>query len=275
MPAISRVTSLWPTRDEAREAAPAAARGTLIGLVLGLLPGGGALLSSFVAYTAEKRLSRTPARFGQGAPAGVAAPEAANNAGAQTAFVPLLTLGLPSNAIMALLAGAMLVQGIIPGPRIMTNQPELFWGVIASMWIGNLMLLVINLPLIGLWVQLLKLPYRLLYPSILIVSAIGVYSVNYRAFDVYLGRLVRAARIPPAQMALRAGAAHPRLRARADDGGIFPPHAAHFRRQLFRFRGAPDQPDAAHRRHPSAGGGRAPRHQEDAADRLCRMKSRN
>lgn len=164
-PSIAPVGSLWPTREEARAAAPAILRGSLVGLVLGMLPGGGALLSSFVAYMFEKRLSRMPERFGRGAVEGVAAPESANNSGAQTAFVPLLTLGLPSNAIMALMAGALLIQGIIPGPRIMIKQPDLFWGVIVSMWVGNVMLLIINLPLIGIWVQFLKIPYMVLYPT--------------------------------------------------------------------------------------------------------------
>jgi TctA family transporter len=186
VPSIAPVGSLWPNREEIRRAAPATVRGTVIGLLLGLLPGGGALLSSFVAYLAEKRVSRTPERFGKGAVEGVAAPESANNSGAQTAFVPLLTLGLPPNAVLALMVGAMQVHGIIPGPRIMTQQPELFWGVISSMWIGNLMLLVINLPLIGIWVRLLKTPYHILYPCILVVSAIGVYSVNLNIFDVYV-----------------------------------------------------------------------------------------
>ena len=183
------IGSLWPTRAEARRAAPAAARGTLIGLFLGLLPGGGALMSSFVAYSVEKRLSGKTGDFGNGDPAGVAAPEAANNAGAQTAFLPLLTLGLPSNAVMALMTGAMLIHGIIPGPRIITSQPDLFWGLIASMWIGNLMLLVINLPLVGLWVQMLKIRYRHLYPIILIVSLVGIYSVDYSVTHVYLTAL--------------------------------------------------------------------------------------
>ncbi|MCA0423441.1 MAG: tripartite tricarboxylate transporter permease [Proteobacteria bacterium] len=180
------IGKLWPTRAEARRAAPAAARGTLIGLFLGLMPGGGALMSSFVAYSLEKRISGKTGDFGNGDPAGVAAPEAANNAGAQTAFLPLLTLGLPSNAVMALMTGAMLIHGIIPGPRIISNQPTLFWGLIASMWIGNLMLLIINLPLVGLWVQMLKIRYRYLYPIILIVSLVGIYSVEYSVMHVYL-----------------------------------------------------------------------------------------
>jgi TctA family transporter len=146
-------------------------------------------MSSFVAYALEKRVSGKNGDFGNGDPAGVAAPEAANNAGAQTAFLPLLTLGLPSNAVMALMTGAMLLQGIVPGPRIISSQPELFWGLIASMWIGNLMLLVINLPLVGIWVKLLKIKYIYLYPLILIVSLVGIYSVDYSEFHVFLTAL--------------------------------------------------------------------------------------
>jgi putative tricarboxylic transport membrane protein len=185
-PVLNRITSLWPTAEETKQATPAALRGTFIGLFLGLLPGGGALLSSFMAYTVEKRLSKTPEKFGTGMPQGVASPEAANNSGAQTAFLPLLTLGIPSNAIMALMVGAMMVHGIVPGPRIMTSQPNLFWGLIASMWVGNLMLLVINLPLVGIWVQLLKLRYAYLFPTILTVSIVGIYGVEFTTFDVYL-----------------------------------------------------------------------------------------
>ncbi|HEX6980844.1 MAG TPA: tripartite tricarboxylate transporter permease [Alphaproteobacteria bacterium] len=180
---------LWPTREEARAAAPAALRGTAIGAVLGVLPGGGALLSAFAAYTIEKKLARDPSRFGNGAVEGLASPEAANNAGAQTSFIPLLTLGIPFNPVMALMIGAMTVFGITPGPGVITNQPELFWGVVASMWIGNLMLVIINLPLIGMWVQLLKVPYRLLAPSILLVCSIGVYSLNNSPFEVGLAAL--------------------------------------------------------------------------------------
>jgi len=185
-PAAARVAGLWPTRAEAREAAPAALRGTLVGAVLGVLPGGGALLSSFAAYALEKKLARDPGRFGQGAVAGVAAPEAANNAGAQTSFVPMLALGIPPNAVMALMIGAMAIHGIVPGPQVMTREPGLFWGLIASMWVGNLMLVVINLPLIGLWVSLLRVPYRLLYPAILVFCCIGVYGLNNSAFEVGL-----------------------------------------------------------------------------------------
>jgi len=177
---------LLPTREEMRESVGPILRGTLLGSVLGVLPGGGALLASFGAYALEKKLSKTPERFGKGAIAGVAAPESANNAGAQTSFIPLLTLGVPSNAIMAVMAGAMTIQGIVPGPQVMTEHATLFWGMIASMWIGNLMLVVLNLPLVGLWVKLLQVPYRLLFPAIVFFCAIGIYSINNRALDVYL-----------------------------------------------------------------------------------------
>ncbi|BBK42094.1 hypothetical protein STVA_21140 [Allostella vacuolata] len=182
----SRLGSLWPTRDEMRRSARPILRGTAIGSVLGVLPGGGAVLSAFAAYTVEKKIAADPSRFGQGAIEGVAGPEAANNAGAQTSFIPMLTLGIPSNALMALMIGALVMHGIQPGPQVLVSQPALFWGLIASMWIGNLMLLVINLPLIGMWVALLRVPYRLLYTAILVFSAIGVYSINNSVFDVFL-----------------------------------------------------------------------------------------
>jgi putative tricarboxylic transport membrane protein len=177
---------LFPTREELKESAMPIVRGTMLGSFLGVLPGGGALLASFGAYALEKKLSKTPERFGKGAIAGVAAPEAANNAGAQTSFIPLLTLGVPSNAIMAVMAGAMTIQGVVPGPQVMTEHASLFWGMIASMWIGNLMLVVLNLPLVGLWVKLLQVPYRLLFPAIVFFCAIGIYSINSRPLDVYL-----------------------------------------------------------------------------------------
>ena len=153
-------------------------RGTGLGSLLGILPGGGAVLASFASYTLEKKIAQDPSRFGKGAIEGVAGPESANNAAAQTSFIPLLTLGLPSNAIMALMMGAMIIQGIQPGSAVMTKRPDLFWGMVASMWIGNLMLLVINMPLIGIWVRLLSVPYRLLYPAILLFCVIGVYRTN-------------------------------------------------------------------------------------------------
>ncbi len=153
--------------------------------MLGILPGNGAVLAPFASYTLEKKLAKDPSRFGKGAIEGVAGPEAANNAGAQTAFIPLLTLGIPPNAVMALMVGAMTIHGIIPGPQVMTKNPSLFWGMIASMWIGNLMLLIINLPLIGLWVRLLKVPYRLMFTMILLFCCIGIYSINNNPSDVY------------------------------------------------------------------------------------------
>src|SRR5215510_2801712 len=179
-----KITRLWPTREDFRLAWPAVLRGTGLGSILGVLPGGGATLSSFAAYVLEKKIARDPSRFGRGAVEGVAGPESANNAGAQTSFIPMLTLGIPGNAVMALMIGAMTIHGIQPGPQVMTERPALFWGMIASMWIGNLMLLVINLPLIGMWVQLLKVPYRFLYLAILLFCAIGVYTVGNSAFSV-------------------------------------------------------------------------------------------
>jgi TctA family transporter len=176
---------LWLSREEWRYAAPASIRGTVLGTALGILPGGGAAIASFGSYMLERRLTRRPERFGNGAIEGLAGPESANNAGAQSAFIPLLTLGIPSNSVMALMVGALIIQGIQPGPRMVTAQPELFWGLICSMWIGNLMLLVINLPLVGLWVQLLKVPYKFLYPAILVFCCIGAYSINNNVFDVY------------------------------------------------------------------------------------------
>jgi putative tricarboxylic transport membrane protein len=175
-----------PSRSELRQSAGPIARGTLVGAILGILPGNGAVLGPFASYTIEKRLARDPGRFGRGAIEGVAGPEAANNAGAQTSFIPLLSLGIPPNAVMALMVGAMTIHGIVPGPLVMTKNPTLFWGVIASMWIGNLMLLVINLPLVGLWVKLLRVPYRLMFPAILLFSCIGIYSVNNSAADVLM-----------------------------------------------------------------------------------------
>jgi putative tricarboxylic transport membrane protein len=183
---MAKITRLWPTGEDFRRAWPAVLRGTALGSILGVLPGGGATLSSFAAYVLEKKLSSDPSRFGHGAVEGVAGPESANNAGAQTSFIPMLTLGIPGNAVMALMIGAMTIHGIQPGPQVMTERPEMFWGMVASMWIGNLMLLVINLPLIGMWVQLLKVPYRFLYLSILLFCAIGVYTIGNSPFAVLL-----------------------------------------------------------------------------------------
>ncbi|PSH66201.1 tripartite tricarboxylate transporter permease [Phyllobacterium sophorae] len=182
---IKKVTNLLPTREDWKEMAAPILRGTAIGSALGILPGGGAILASFASYTVEKRISKTPGEFGKGAIAGVAGPESANNAGAQTSFIPMLTLGIPANPVMALMIGAMIIQGIVPGPNVATEQPALFWGIIASMWIGNLMLILLNLPLIGLWVKLLTIPYYMLFPAIIAFCSIGVYSVNSNVFDLY------------------------------------------------------------------------------------------
>ena len=181
----STIGRLLPSKADLRRAFGPIVRATGIGSVLGILPGNGAVLAPFASYTLEKKLAKDPSRFGKGAIEGVAGPEAANNAGAQTAFIPLLTLGIPPNAVMALMVGAMTIHGIIPGPQVMVKNPTLFWGMIASMWIGNLMLLVINLPLIGLWVRLLKVPYRLMFTIILVFCCIGIYSINNNPEDVY------------------------------------------------------------------------------------------
>ncbi|MEN9995735.1 MAG: hypothetical protein RL462_511 [Pseudomonadota bacterium] len=185
---LGKVTGLFPTKEDFRNMTPAVLRGTAIGSILGILPGGGALLAAFAAYTIEKKTKLRPGEvpFGQGNIRGVAAPESANNAGAQTSFIPLLTLGIPPNAVMALMVGAMTIHNIQPGPQVMTSNPELFWGLIASMWIGNLMLIVLNLPLIGMWIKLLTVPYRWLFPAIVLFCAIGVYSTNNNTFDIWL-----------------------------------------------------------------------------------------
>jgi TctA family transporter len=174
-----------PTREDLRAAAPAAVRGTALGSVLGILPGAGPLLASFTSYAVEKKLSRHPEQFGKGAIEGVAAPESANNAGAQTSFIPMLTLGIPTSAVMALMVGAMVIMGIQPGPQVMTANPALFWGLITSMWVGNLMLVILNLPLIGIWVRLLTVPYRFLFPAIMAFCAIGCYTLGNNNFEVY------------------------------------------------------------------------------------------
>jgi len=184
----AKVHGLMPTREDFKRMLPAVLRGTGIGSVLGILPGGGALLSAFAAYSIEKKTKLQPGEvpFGEGNIRGVAAPEAANNAGSQTSFIPLLTLGIPPNAVMALMVGAMTIHNIQPGPQVMSSNPELFWGLIASMWIGNAMLVVLNLPLIGLWIKLLSVPYRWLFPAIVLFCAIGVYSTNNNTWDIWM-----------------------------------------------------------------------------------------
>ncbi len=189
----SRLGSVLPSRADMRLCVPSIARGTALGSLLGILPGGGALLASFAAYMLEKKVAKAPRRFGEGDIRGVAAPESANNAGAQTSFIPMLTLGIPSNPTMALMIGALMIQGIAPGPQVMTERPELFWGLIASMWLGNLMLLVLNLPLVGVWIKLLAVPYRLLFPAIFVFCCIGVYTVDNKVFDIYAIAVLSAA----------------------------------------------------------------------------------
>jgi putative tricarboxylic transport membrane protein len=184
--ALAKVTSLMPTREDWKRMIAPVLRGTAIGSTLGILPGSGSILGAFAAYSIEKKVSKNRAQFGKGAIEGVAAPESANNAGAQTSFIPMLTLGIPSNPVMALMVGAMIIQGIQPGPSVITEQPALFWGIVVSMWIGNLFLLILNLPLIGLWVRMIMVPYRLLYPAILVFCAIGVFSLRNSQFDVYM-----------------------------------------------------------------------------------------
>ncbi|QDO98573.1 tripartite tricarboxylate transporter permease [Ferrovibrio terrae] len=181
-----KITGLLPTWQDIKSITAPVLRGTALGSALGILPGGGAMLSSFAAYSLEKKISKNSKNFGKGAIEGVAAPESANNAGAQTSFIPMLTLGIPSNPVMALMIGAMIIQGIQPGPQVMTEQPALFWGIIVSMWVGNFFLVVLNLPMIGLWVRMLTVPYHLLYPAILVFCGIGVFSLNNSTFDVYL-----------------------------------------------------------------------------------------
>jgi putative tricarboxylic transport membrane protein len=182
----NKVTSMFPSKEDFKRMIAPVLRGTALGSVLGILPGGGAALAAFSSYSLEKKVSKYSHEFGKGAIEGVAAPESANNAAAQTSFIPLLTLGIPPNAVMALMVGAMTIHNIQPGPQVMTSNPTLFWGLIVSMWFGNLMLVILNLPLIGLWVKLLTVPYRFLYPAILVFCCIGAYTVNNSAFDVLI-----------------------------------------------------------------------------------------
>ena len=186
---ISNYQGLWPAPKDLRAMVAPAFRGTLLGSALGVLPGGGPVLASFSAYSLEKKLATDPSRFGRGAIEGVAGPEAANNAAAQTSFIPLLTLGLPANAVMALMVGALMMQGLHPGPQLLRDKPDLFWGLVASMWIGNLMLVILNLPLVGIWAKMLTVPYRYLYPAILLICCVGVYSINTSALDVVIASI--------------------------------------------------------------------------------------
>lgn len=205
----SPITSLMPTRSEFKRAAPASLRGTFIGSLCGLLPGAGVTLGSFIAYAIEKRVSKRPQEFGHGAVEGVAGPESANNAAAQTAFIPLLSLGIPGNPVMAVMAGAMMIHGIAPGPLLMDTHPNIFWGMVVSMWIGNLMLLVINLPLVGLWVKMLAVPYRMLFPIIIVFCAVGAYTMTNSPFNIivmlifgFVGFGLRCLNLEPAPLVL-------------------------------------------------------------------------
>jgi TctA family transporter len=205
----TKVEGLLLSKEEWKRAIPSVLRGTVLGSALGILPGGGASLAAFGAYMMERKVSKGRNQFGNGAIEGVAGPEAANNAAAQTSFIPLLTLGIPANAVMALMVGALIIQGIQPGPRMVEAQPDLFWGLIASMWIGNVMLVILNLPLVGLWVKLLKIPYRMLYPAILLFCCIGVYASQFSTYDLYLaagfglaGYVFRKLECEPAPMVL-------------------------------------------------------------------------
>ncbi|MCX7139267.1 MAG: tripartite tricarboxylate transporter permease, partial [Proteobacteria bacterium] len=186
---VSKVHSLMPSWDDVKSSIGPIMRGTALGTIFGILPGSHTVIASFSSYTLEKKLAKDPTRFGKGAIEGVAGPESANNAAAQTSFIPLLTLGIPTGAVMALMVGAMTIQGIAPGPQVMTQKPDLFWGMIASMWVGNLMLVILNLPLIGMWVQFLKIPYRVLFPGIILFCCIGAFSVNNSPAEVYLAGL--------------------------------------------------------------------------------------
>ena len=206
---VKKVSGLMLDRNDFKAIAAPVLRGTFLGSILGILPGGGAMLSSFAAYAVEKKVSKNSANFGKGAIEGVAAPESANNAGAQASFIPMLTLGIPSNPVMALMIGAMIIQGIQPGPSVMVEQPALFWGLVASMWIGNVMLVILNLPLIGLWVKMVSVPYHLLFPAILVFCCIGVFSLSNTAFDIYFmaifglaGYIFRKLECEPAPMLL-------------------------------------------------------------------------
>lgn len=206
---VSKITSLMPSREDMKRIFAPMVRGTFLGSFLGVLPGGGALLASFSAYALEKKLASNPEEFGSGAIQGVAAPEAANNAGAQTSFIPMLTLGIPSNPVMALMISALVIQGIEPGPAVITDHPELFWGIIASMWTGNLMLLILNLPLVGLWVKLVSIPYKTLFPIVIVFACIGVFSMNNTSFAIFtmaafgvVGYFLRKLECEPAPMIL-------------------------------------------------------------------------
>ncbi len=257
---VKRVSNLWLTREQFRRITAPVLRGTALGSVLGVLPGGGHVLSSFASYSMEKKLSSHPQDFGRGAIEGVAGPESANNAAAQTSFIPMLTLGIPAHPVMALMIGAFIIQGITPGPNVITDEPELFWGIIVSMWVGNLMLVLLNLPLIGLWVRLLTVPYRVLFPAIVVFASLGCYAINGNTFDVYaiavfgvIGYVLIKLGCEPAPLAAR-------LRARSAARGAPAPGDDPVARRPDDLHRTPDLGDAAgargdrhHRLRPAGG----------------------
>ena len=228
---VTKITGLWPTREDFKRMVAPILRGTVIGSALGILPGSGSILGSFAAYSIEKKVSKNRAQFGKGAIEGVAAPESANNAGAQTSFIPLLTLGIPSNPVSALMVGAMIIHGIQPGPSVINEQPSLFWGMIVSMWIGNLFLVVLNYPLIGMWVRMIMIPYQLLYPGILVFCAIGVFSLKNTETDIYFMALFGVLGYVVLQTGLRTGADAVGLYPWPVDGGISSPRHVAFARR--------------------------------------------
>ena len=224
---VTKIKGLMPTKEDFKRIWAPILRGTALGSMLGILPGSGSILGSFASYSLEKKISKDPSRFGKGAIEGVAGPESANNAGAQTSFIPMLTLGIPSNPVMALMIGAMIIQGIQPGPSVITEQPSLFWGIIVSMWIGNFFLIVLNLPLIGLWVRMIMVPYHYLFPVILVFCGIGVFSLNNSDFRHSSDGAVWIRGLRLRQARLRAGADAARIHSRPIDGRVPAPSVHH------------------------------------------------
>ena len=236
---LTQVRGLWPTREDWRRSAAPIARGSVLGFLLGILPGIGSIIPTFISYALERRLSRHPEKFGTGMIEGVAGPESANNAATGGAMIPLLTLGIAPNVVMAVLLGAFLIHGVQPGPLMIRERPDMFWGVVASMYVGNVILLVLNLPLIGLWVQLLRVPYGILFPLILLFCVIGVYSEAGNVWDIVVMLGLRGAGLPHEEVRLRGRAARAGLRAGADGRGVDSPVAAHVARQPGHPRHAP------------------------------------
>ncbi len=232
---------LRPTREEFRRSIPAMFRGTIIGSLCALIPGTGPTIASFISYATEKKISKTPEKFGTGMIEGVACPEASTHSSVQGDFIPTMSLGIPGDAVMALILGALMIQGIVPGPQLISEHPDIFWGLIASFWIGNIILVVLNVPMIGLWVKLLTIPYKYLYPSAMFFVAIGVYSDQQRHVPGRRSRPHRPGRLSAAAARLPPGADPARLRARAALRGKLPPRHADFARRHPGVRQASDQ----------------------------------